>query len=116
MSKRTSKPVSDSVSEAGEPVTTIQSGRGGNSGMLPPPSKVNLSDEFPDRDRFRRLRLISANEVADLLGKSMRTLRRMVSDGVLPPPVKVGRPSGWREIDLETWMANGGGEWNGGCV
>ncbi|HEY4311889.1 MAG TPA: helix-turn-helix domain-containing protein [Pirellulales bacterium] len=51
--------------------------------------------------------LIKANEVADLLGVSTRTLWRLLSEGRLPQPVRLGGNTRWRLPDIETWIANG---------
>lgn len=51
--------------------------------------------------------LISAKELAELLGVSIRTLWRLRSGGQLPLPVRLGHTVRWRMTDIETWLAAG---------
>lgn len=45
--------------------------------------------------------------VQDLTGLSRSTLYAMIADGRFPPPVKLGtRAVGWREADLNEWLAS----------
>lgn len=48
--------------------------------------------------------LLDVRQVAAMLGLSMRTVWRLVSAGEIPPPVKVGRSTRWRQGDLETFV------------
>lgn len=49
--------------------------------------------------------LLRPERLADLIGCSARTLRRMVADGAVPPPLRLGRLRRWREADIYDWMA-----------
>lgn len=45
--------------------------------------------------------------VQDLTGLSRSTLYAMIADGRFPAPVKLGtRAVGWREADLNEWLAS----------
>ena len=50
-------------------------------------------------------RLIKATEVAELLGVSPRTLWRLLSEGGVPQPVRLGGSTRWRLSDVESWIA-----------
>ena len=64
-----------------------------------------MSDNIPISDR-RRSRVLRLREVAERLGVSHDTIRRMVRDGRFPPPVQIAvRSIGWLEADLDTWLA-----------
>ncbi len=41
--------------------------------------------------------------VGELLGIHPRTVRRRSYDGTLPPPVKMGRATRWRRLDIENY-------------
>jgi excisionase family DNA binding protein len=49
--------------------------------------------------------LLSANEVARLLGVSKRTVHRLNSSGKIPKPVRIGGSVRWRESDIRQWIA-----------
>ncbi len=49
-------------------------------------------------------RLVDVKEVAQLLGLSRRTVWKMSTCGMLPPPIKLGRSSRWRRRDIESWI------------
>jgi prophage regulatory protein len=52
-------------------------------------------------------RLIGLPTVLDLTGVSKMTIRRMVSRGEFPAPVKVSRNRiAWREPQISAWMAS----------
>lgn len=52
--------------------------------------------------------LLSAEEVAALLGVSLRTIWRMRERGQLPHPLRLGRQTlRWRREDVEQWIASG---------
>lgn len=53
-------------------------------------------------------RLLSAKEVADVLGVSKRQIFRLKSSGKIPAPVRVGGSVRFRLSDIEKWI-----EW--GC-
>jgi excisionase family DNA binding protein len=55
------------------------------------------------------LSVISAKQLAVLLGMSTRTVRRLVSAGRLPAPVRIGRSVRWRSADTSEWLAAGCG-------
>ena len=46
---------------------------------------------------------LALSEVGAMLGCSPRTVRRRVDDGTLPPPIKIGRLSKWRRLDIENF-------------
>jgi excisionase family DNA binding protein len=46
---------------------------------------------------------LTYKQVKRLLGLSVQTIRRRVYDGVLPPPVKLGRSARFRRLDIENF-------------
>lgn len=56
--------------------------------------------------------LISANTFAELLSVSKRTLSRLQSKGILPPPIRLGRSVRWRLDIVHEWIENGCPHWN----
>jgi excisionase family DNA binding protein len=51
--------------------------------------------------------LLTAEEVAAMLGVSERTLWRLLSAGKLPKPVRFGRNTRWREAEVKAWIERG---------
>ena len=51
--------------------------------------------------------LLTAAQVADLLGVSTRTLWRLRSAGSVPAPVKLGGSVRWRGSELHQWIDAG---------
>ena len=51
--------------------------------------------------------LITANQLADLLNISERTLYRLKSTGVLPQAISLGGSVRWRLTDIRDWIAKG---------
>jgi len=51
--------------------------------------------------------LISAEELATILGMSKRTVWRLLSAGRLPPPVHLGKSTRWRLNDIHRWVESG---------
>ncbi len=49
-------------------------------------------------------RLLTRQDVINCLQVSPRTLSRMISDGRLPRPIKVGRNNRWPEEEIEAWI------------
>lgn len=52
-------------------------------------------------------RLLTARQVAQLLGYSTRTVRRLVLAGALPEPVRLLGPTAhprWRAADVDAWL------------
>ena len=52
--------------------------------------------------------LIDAHRLAELLGLSVRTIRRLDSTAKLPAPVRVGGAVRWRLSEVQAWL-------NAGC-
>ena len=48
--------------------------------------------------------LIGAEEVAEMLNVSERTLWRLLSAGKLPQPVRIGRNTRWRAAEVREWV------------
>ena len=51
-----------------------------------------------------KTRLVTMKETADILGISIRATYRLVADGQLPPPVKIGRASRMVLTELEEYI------------
>ncbi len=51
--------------------------------------------------------LITAEELAALLGISKRTVWRLKSEGRLPEPVRLARSVRWRYNEVVEWIDNG---------
>ena len=51
--------------------------------------------------------LINANQLADMLSISERTLYRLKSMGQLPKPIVLGGSVRWRLTVVRDWIANG---------
>lgn len=49
--------------------------------------------------------LLTIHNVARVLQCSLRSVRTYVTQGLLPPPVKIGRLTRWRAADLEAALA-----------
>ena len=47
-------------------------------------------------------KLLNVHEVAEWLGVSDPTVRRLVAKGELPQPIRLGRLVRWRAKDIET--------------
>jgi prophage regulatory protein len=59
-----------------------------------------MADHMPDR--ILRIRAVLART-----GLSRSTLYRKIQAGSFPPQIKIAeRCAGWRESDLERWLAN----------
>ena len=52
-------------------------------------------------------KLVSAGQVAEMLGVSLRGIWRMRDGGRLPVPVTLGRLVRWRESDISAWIGAG---------
>lgn len=52
-------------------------------------------------------RLIKADELAQLLNVSTRTLWRMLSAGKVPEPVRLGGCTRWRLDQVRQWIGDG---------
>lgn len=46
---------------------------------------------------------LTIRQVVDMTGLSEKTIRRRVNDKTLPPPMKIGRASRWRRLDIENF-------------
>ena len=52
-------------------------------------------------------RLLSVQSVAELLGCSTRSVRRLADRGAMPAPIKIGGLVRWRADDIDCWIAEG---------
>ncbi|MBN1510745.1 MAG: hypothetical protein JXB13_01910 [Phycisphaerae bacterium] len=50
--------------------------------------------------------LLSKAEVARLLGFTPRFVDKLVATGRLPRPLKIGRASRWRHVDIELFVTH----------
>lgn len=60
-----------------------------------------LADAQPPAAEF-----LALSEVGAMLGISPRSVRRRVDDGTFPPPIKIGRLSKWRRLDIENYQGS----------
>lgn len=51
--------------------------------------------------------LISAEDLATILGTSKRTVWRLLSAGIIPQPVRLGKSTRWRLDDIHRWIDTG---------
>lgn len=68
------------------------------------------ADEANNQTKGRarsRAMLLSANEVAELLGVSLAFVRKLDSSGRLPRAIRLGRTVRWSLRTLENWLAVG---------
>ena len=54
-----------------------------------------------------RQMVVSAHELAEMLGLSVRTIRRLDCSGKLPRPVRIGGAVRWRTEEITRWLAAG---------
>ena len=52
-------------------------------------------------------KLINAEELAQMLDVSERTLWRLLSGGKVPQPVRIGRNTRWRLTEVAEWIEKG---------
>lgn len=52
-------------------------------------------------------KLINAEELAQLMQISERTLWRLLSGGKVPKPVRIGRSTRWRLAEVTEWIERG---------
>ena len=50
---------------------------------------------------------MSATDLAEQLGVSLRHLRRLDSAGKLPKPIRLGRSVRWQVAEIENWLDAG---------
>lgn len=53
------------------------------------------------------VRLLTADELAEMLKVSTRTLWRLLSKGALPEPVRLGGSTRWRLHEVQQWIDEG---------
>jgi excisionase family DNA binding protein len=51
--------------------------------------------------------MLSADELAEWLKISKRTIWRLKSAGAIPQPVKIGRSVRWQRTDVAAWLEKG---------
>lgn len=68
---------------------------------------MHESNAKKENERTREIILLKADEVAQMLSISTRTLWRLVSVKKFPAPVRVGGSTRWRAADVEAWIGGG---------
>jgi excisionase family DNA binding protein len=48
--------------------------------------------------------LLTAEDLAELLGVSLRSIWRRINDGTVPKPVRIGRLVRWHRQTIERWL------------
>ena len=51
--------------------------------------------------------LVTANEIAEMVGVSSRTIWRWDSSGKVPKPIRIGKAVRWRRQDIDEWVKDG---------
>jgi excisionase family DNA binding protein len=51
--------------------------------------------------------LLTASDVAGIIGCSSRSITRMVDAGLIPEPVRLGKLARWPRQQFEQWIAAG---------
>src|SRR5690348_10115736 len=51
--------------------------------------------------------MLSARRLAELLDRSVRSIWRDASTGLLPRPIRVGRSARWRRDEILDWISSG---------
>ena len=77
------------------------------SDMLDDQNMVRPSIPSTDAKAAIPSELISAVQLAVLLGISERTLYRLKSNGHLPKPILLGGSVRWRVDEIQAWIADG---------
>ena len=67
-------------------------------------SQVNDMANTTNADSQTDAEMISASELADMLGVKPRSVSRWACAGKLPKPLKVGGVRRWRRSTIELWM------------
>jgi predicted DNA-binding transcriptional regulator AlpA len=62
---------------------------------------LEVFDAVADKPEF-----LTIQQVVAMLGISEKSVRRRVDDCTLPTPVKIGRASRWRRLDIENYGIN----------
>jgi excisionase family DNA binding protein len=78
-------------------------------GVMMKNSQTNseISDEAVDRSA--EIRMITVDQLAEILHVSTRTVWRLVSGGQLPQPLRFGRNVRWNYAVVRTWIERGTG-------
>jgi len=51
--------------------------------------------------------MLNANQLAELLGVSRRTIQLWEKSGKVPEPIRIGRTVRWRREEIEAWLKAG---------
>ena len=65
---------------------------------------MKLDSHIPEQEAPM---LLNAQQVADLLGVSVRHLYKLHNSGRLPAPIRLGRAVRWRREELQAWITAG---------
>lgn len=50
--------------------------------------------------------LLNLKAIMEYTGLSRSGIYKLMSDGIFPRPIKIGRSARWRESDIEKWQAD----------
>ena len=54
-----------------------------------------------------QVKILRRKDVEAVVGLSRSTIYHLISEGLFPAPIKLGkRAGGWRVSDLEIWLSN----------
>lgn len=71
------------------------------------PDQLSRGDLREPRQAAHESLLITADEVATMIGISTRTLWRLLSAGKLPTPVRIGGSTRWQRDAIREWIRSG---------
>jgi predicted DNA-binding transcriptional regulator AlpA len=69
--------------------------------------QIMAPDKSPEDEMFKADEMITVKEVAKMLGKSPRSVRRHSKEGIMPPPVKIHVSTRWRRSEVQRWLDDG---------
>jgi len=68
---------------------------------------TTTQEELPGADNSAQAALLTVDEVARMLNCSVRTVYRLVDQGRIPRPLKLGALSRWSRDVIEQWICEG---------
>ena len=66
-----------------------------------------IAENEPQADRCEDPKLLTAGDLAKRLRVSLRQVRKLHSEALVPAPVRLGRSVRWRGSEVGKWIAAG---------